>query len=87
MKLAAERVSSRLQKVKTKTACKTALEESSKLGTDHSEMKIVTNCSQHRMVTRPVPRVVFKNTACTAAFVNSKQARLFGRINTTVCTS
>lgn len=52
-------LASRLQKVKTKTAYKTALEESSKLGTDYSEMKIVINCSQRRMVSHPLPKCFF----------------------------
>lgn len=60
MKLAAQRVSLELQKVKTKPAHKRALKESWKLGTDHSEMKIVTNCSQRRMVTHPLPPWLLK---------------------------
>lgn len=82
MKLRAERVSSSLQELKTKTTCKVALEESSTLGTDCSEMKIVANCSHCRMVTHPLPLVIFKNMACTAALVNSKQSWLPGRKNT-----
>lgn len=85
MKLAAECVSSRLQMVKTKPAFKRALKESRKLGMDHSAMKIVTNTAQDGYPSSPP--VVFKNIACTAAFVNSKQSWLFGRKNPTVSIS
>lgn len=83
MKLTIERVSYPPQKVKTMRAHETALEESSTLGTDHSEMKIATNCPQSRMVTHPLPTWFFENMACTAAFVNSQQSWLFGRKNAT----